>query len=369
MPRGQHNKREKPDKQTQGDSPPKQKPRAHSLEGDAEKKERTESLAQTLEFDYRVGNDNKQFSLLYVPEVENTRTFLFISNHAFARSVKKDSSVTLKAFDDKAVTINSVIDLTKVSPASAGFYGGAGDAKPSIVGMLAAAYEINQAVLQSRKEVGATGVLVHCESGLERSVSSTLFYLTGYHEYSFEEAAQLLFDALNSGRSEERAKKHNPAHGNNHHQTVQSLFEGVETVNRGEKVRCAIESANSLVTRERILENSISVTTVLSPKRTQDLNTLISKLKPVVSTSSSGLRRSTRSRRTSMLTVAASADRGQDYKKQEVEKTNEAEEAMKTTASSSSSESDSVKPPDAKVAAHATSFSEQASSEAPKCSP
>ena len=278
-------------------------------------------------------------------------------------------SVTLERFGDKVVTINTVIDLTQVSPATAGLYGGAGDAKPSIAGLLAAAYEINQAVLQSREEVGATGVLVHCRSGFERSISSTLFYLMGYHDYSFKDAAQLLFDALKHGRPENRITKYNPAHGNDHHRTVHSLFDGVETLNQGKKVRSAIEKANSLVTRERILENSISVTTMLSPKRTPDLNTLISKLKPVISTSSSGPRRSTRNRRANMLSVAASAGRGQDYKQQEVEKTNEAEEAVKTTTSSSSSESDSVKPPDVKVAAHATSFSEQASSEAPKCSP
>ena len=192
VPRKQ-TKRDKPDKQTQGESPPKQKPRAHSLEGDTEKKERTESLTQTLIFRARAGNHNEQFSLLYVPEAEESRTFLFISNHAFAKAIKMKPSVTLEGFDDKVVTINTMIDLTQVSPATAGLYGGAGDAKPSIAGMLAAAYEINQAILQSREEVGATGVLVHCRSGLERSISSTLFYLMGYHEYPLENAAQLLF--------------------------------------------------------------------------------------------------------------------------------------------------------------------------------
>ena len=77
-------KRDKPDKQTQGESPPKQKPRAHSLVGDAEKKERTESFAQTLTFIDGLGNHDEQFSLLYVSEAEEPRTFLFISNHAFA---------------------------------------------------------------------------------------------------------------------------------------------------------------------------------------------------------------------------------------------------------------------------------------------
>ena len=324
--------------------PARRKQRAHSLNNDPEKKERTESLAQTLTFRAGRGNRDKQFSLLYVSEADEIRTFLLISGKDFAKEVKKDPSVTLEAFDNKAVTINTVIDLTQVSPASAGLYGGAADAKPSIGGMLAAAYEINQAVLQSRVEVGARGILVHCRSGLERSISSTLFYLMGHQDYPFKDAAQLLYDALEAGRGTRKVKKHNPAYGNDHHRTVQSLFEDVEVLSQGKKVRRAIEEANSLVTRKTTSENTVSVTSVQLPERSEALESLISNLKPAASTPSQGPRRSRRIRKQNMLTVAARAGRGQDYKQQEVEKTNEAEKIVKTATSSSSSDSVAVKP-------------------------
>ena len=343
VPRKQ-TKREKPDKQTQGESPPKQKPRIDSPDDGKVKKEPVESLTQTLKFEFETGNDDEQFSLLYVSEAEEPRTFLFISNHAFARAIKMNPSITLEGFDDKVVTVNTVIDLTQVPPATAGLYGGVGDAKPSIAGMLAAAYEINQAILQNRVKDSATAVLVHCRSGFERSVSSTLFYLMGYQEYPFEKAARLLFDALKSGRNEERVTNHNPAKGNHHHQTIQSLFDGVETVNQGKKVRGAIEKANSLVAKETTSEKSIAVTTIKSPAPTEELTVLIADLKSVMSTSSSGARRSGRIRTQNMLTVAAEVDREQNYKQQDVDKKNEAEEIVKTTPSSSSSDSVAVRP-------------------------
>ena len=111
VPRKQ-TKRDKPDKQTQGESPSKQKSRINSPDDGTVKKEYVENLSQTLKFESETGNDDEQFSLLYVSEAEEPRTFLFISNHAFARAIKMNPSVTHERFDDKVVTINTVIDLS-----------------------------------------------------------------------------------------------------------------------------------------------------------------------------------------------------------------------------------------------------------------
>ena len=149
---------------------------------------------------------------------------------------------------------------------------------------------------------------------------------------------------MNLGRPENRVTKHNPAHGNDHHRTVQLLFAVIETMNQVEKLRGAIEKANILVARETTSEKSILVTTIKPPAPTEELTALIADLKPVMSTSSSGLRRSGRIRTKNMLTVADGVGRRRNYKQQDVDKKNEAEEIVKTTASSSSSKSASVRP-------------------------
>ena len=195
-----------------------------------------------LKFEAQQGDiEDQRFAHL---STEDSTLHLFISGKKFSKSVKESSQINLD--NSGAIKIVKVINVTAVGTIGS-------DLDKNLIGIFSGAHTLDNIINAQLKEDKPASVLVHCKEGYERSVSTVLFYLLGYQNYSYKDAAKVLNEALQQGRGLSKQHVYTQAknQGSPHNKKIAEIFGDIEENNMSQRMTNTFELARFFLSENK----------------------------------------------------------------------------------------------------------------------